>query len=237
MVQSVGRTSAVGACLAWLGVGLLGPGNIYIYNTYAEHRCMPSTDLDETTGLSLATPNGTNQLSLTPPNVGLLYNHPHPSARVSPATRPCLHPKPPPSWSAPRARVSPALPWRQEGVHGDRKVSIEFGGVVDSEVGQEPSIATFGGGVMDLVVASICSGMADSVVVVRQTRWQNLLAAATAWHYDLLGQSQAHAHWRRSHPCLPPWHSGLGGQGGNRRLQSYVLTIGIQVVAKFHCRL
>jgi hypothetical protein len=64
---------------------------------------------------------------------------------------------------------------------------------VDSEVGQEPSIATFGGGAMDLVVASICSGMADSVVVVRQTRWQNLLAAATAWHYDLLGQSQAHA--------------------------------------------
>jgi hypothetical protein len=32
----------------------------------------------------------------------------------------------------------------------------------------------------DLVAISICSGVADSVAAVRQTRWRNPLAAAAA---------------------------------------------------------
>jgi hypothetical protein len=49
---------------------------IYIYNTYAEHRCTLITDPNEPTSLCLAAPNGTNWSNLTPPDVSPLYNHP-----------------------------------------------------------------------------------------------------------------------------------------------------------------
>jgi hypothetical protein len=39
---------------------------VYLYNTYAQHRCSLSTDPNEPTGPSLAAPNGTHRLDLTP---------------------------------------------------------------------------------------------------------------------------------------------------------------------------
>jgi hypothetical protein len=70
--------------------------------------------------------------------------------------------------------------------------AIGFDGTTFSEAGREPSIATIGGGAVDSVAASICGSAIDSVAVVRQTRWRNLLTAAAARHYNLIGRSKAH---------------------------------------------
>jgi hypothetical protein len=50
-------------------------------------------------------------------------------------------------------------------------VALGFGSATYSEAGREPPIVTIGGGAMDSMVASIYGGVADSMAMVRQTRW------------------------------------------------------------------
>jgi hypothetical protein len=146
---------------------------VSLYNTSAEHRCTLSTDPNEPIGSSLAAPNGTNRSDLTPPDVGPLYNHPHPPLQLgfprwpdNASIKNChhldLHPVlgfPHPCHSDKKVSMVAAHQnwrWRHDrlgGRGGASSIAIGFSSAEYSEAGQESSIAIIGSSAVDLVAA------------------------------------------------------------------------------------
>jgi hypothetical protein len=65
---------------------------------------------------------------------------------------------------------------------------------------REPAIATIGGGMVDLMMASIGGDVVDSVAVALQTQWRNPLAMATRFYgtqgeSTMAGQEQTSTSW------------------------------------------